>query len=205
MVHRKGSDLIDRRGMQYELGDLVIFDTRWEAMHCPYNVLPGTSPRVDADTGTLLFRPNKPQQICGIAHLPHRWHEGTPLRPHVHWQKTSDESGDVVWELDYDVVTNGEVAPRTYNIHMEALETEQCAHDDDTMDRLLITCLGKMNMEEHVGSDLIFWRLLRKASDTLDTYPSDARLCTFDIFYQANTLGSQDIFTGHDKHDEERD
>ena len=206
MTHRKGSDLVDRRGLQYELGDLVIFDTRWEVLLCPHNELKGAAPTVE-NTGALRFAPNKVRRIYGVIHLPHGWHEETPLKPHVHWQKTTSEPGDVLWELDYEIVTNGEVAALDYALQFEQEKTDPYAPDSDTMNKLLITYFGDMDTTGYHVSDMIFWRLRRKGTDVRDTYPGDARLCEFNMYYQNNALGSQSVLTDKDhlKMDEEKE
>ena len=63
------------------------------------------APTVDttltAFPGTLLFAGNAENVIAGIAQMPHAWAKGTPIRPHIHWAKTTGSASAISWVFYY--------------------------------------------------------------------------------------------------------
>jgi len=63
----------------------------WDDLRAPASVIPirGQSGDPDVDTdGSLLFDAATGEQIAVIWQMPHAWNS-TPIRPHVHWSKTT--------------------------------------------------------------------------------------------------------------------
>jgi hypothetical protein len=148
------------------------------------------APAVDtteaAFPGTLLFDNATPELVCGVAQMPHEWVEGTNLRPHVHWMKTTSAVGNVVWHLYYRVINRG-VASEAW-VGPVVGETELST--GDVADVEGITTFGDLPMPYLVTSKMLAWRLYRKADDAADTYGADARMLELDFHYQKNSLGS---------------
>jgi hypothetical protein len=136
--------------------------------------------------GTLLFDAGTTELVCGVAQMPHEWVEGTSLRPHIHWMKTTSAAGNVVWHLYYRVI-NRSVASEAW-VGPVVGETE--SSPGNTADVEGITTFGDLPMPYLVTSKMLAWRLYRKADDAGDTYGADARLLELDFHYQKNSLGS---------------
>ena len=150
----------------------------------------GSDPDLDTATGLWLFGTLKTETLAGVAQLPHAWKEESSIHAHTHWQKTTSAAGNVLWQLDYEVVNNGDVAAMDYGSQLQTTTTVSETPDDDTAERVLISSLGEITMADTRISTLIFWKLSRIGGDVLDTYGADARLIEFDIHYQIDSLGS---------------
>ncbi len=89
----------------------------WDDLRFPAQAINPTGPEVAPTVatsgilGTLLFPTNATAVIAGIAQMPHAWARGTPVRPHIHWAKTSSASGGVVWQFRYAVASFGKALP----------------------------------------------------------------------------------------------
>jgi hypothetical protein len=155
----------------------------------------GSDPTLDSATGLLLFGSGPgTETIAGVAQMPHDWAEGTELEPHVHWQKTTSATGNVLWKIDYEVVNNGDVALMTYASTLSRDTVVGGTPDNNTANETLITDLGRITMKDKRISCLIFWKVARVGGDTLDTYAADARMIEFDIHYQRDSDGSYGRF-----------
>ena len=174
-------------------------DTSWDDLRFPAQGInpPGlvSDPDVETSTGLLLFDAASTEMIAGVAQLPHTWNEASTIRPHVHWQKTTSAAGDVLWQIDYEVVNNGDVAPMAYGEQLQAASVASGTPDNDTANELLITPLGDVAMTSKTLSCIVFWKLSRIGGDAADTYGADARLLEFDIHYEIDSFGSDDEFT----------
>jgi hypothetical protein len=147
---------------------------------------PGSVSDPDRDTndGTLLFAASGTEVIMGIAQLPHAWAEGTDIFPHVHWQTTDNNAGDVLWRLEYDIANVDEDFAGSYTAMdiVASSETNSNGH--------LIKSFGAMPMGQKKLSCIIKWKLSRIGGDASDTYGSDAKLLEFDIHYAIDSVGS---------------
>ncbi len=173
---------------------------QWDDLRFPASHInpagPISNPGTDPATGMLDFSSVSDNVIAGVAQMPHAWEEGTNIRPHVHWCKTDNTAGNVKWELEYEVVNNGDVTPFTYANSNDNNATVNGTPDDDTQYRTLITSLGEIDMSGIEISGLVFWLLYRRPSDgTNDTYGNDARLIELDFHYKSDSLGSIGVFT----------
>lgn len=180
-------------------GNLLLTNTVWDDLRFPAQGInpPGavSDPDVETTTGLLLFASNATEIIAGVAQLPHTYKEGTDVKPHVHWQRTTSASGGVYWQLDYEVVNNGDIATMAYGSSLGASTVATGTPDDNTAERVLITPLGTLGMTGAKVSSLILWKLSRIHDNAADTYGADARLIEFDIHFEINTLGSDSEFT----------
>lgn len=66
---------------------------KWDDLRFPVTAVnpPGnvSDPDIDPTTGLLLFAHNATNLVYIVAQMPHEWHEGSGIRPHIHWMKTT--------------------------------------------------------------------------------------------------------------------
>ena len=170
---------------------------RWDDLRFPAQGInpPGavSDPVLEATSGLWLFDAAGTEILMGVAQLPHAWREGTAISPHVHWQKTTSASGTVLWRLEYEIVDNGSVAAMDYGTTLDAVTPVAGTPDTDTANNVMISSFGQIDMTGRRVSCLMFWKLSRVGGS--DTYGADARLIEFDIHYQADSLGSAELYT----------
>lgn len=169
---------------------------RWEDLRFPAQTLLilgiGQDPSRDATDGLLVFDAASTERVFVQAQLPHGWKEGTALRPHVHWMKTTSASGNVLWQLDYKWAPIGEVMDADFT----TLSSSMVANgDNDTVDEHLVTSLGSISGIGKSVSDMLVMKLSRIGGDAADTYGADCRLLEFDIHHVRDSLGSIEEFT----------
>jgi hypothetical protein len=161
---------------------------RWDDLRAPATAIPlqGQQGDPDRDTdGSLLFDASAVEQIAVIWQLPHSW-AGTGLRPHVHWAKTSDASGNVIWEMRYRVWDNGDVAPAWSEWAAATGRSEILPADQRTM----LDSWPEIAMTGLRASCFLSVQIRRNASAANDTYAADARLWEADAHYQVQGFGS---------------
>ncbi len=172
---------------------------RWDDLRFPVQAInpPGgaSDPDVEATTGALLFAAAGTELVYGVAQMPHSWAEGTAVYPHVHWQKTTSASGNVLWRFEYEIVNNGATAAMDYGTQSDV--TTPVTPDNDTANEVLISTFGSVDMTDCNISCLMLWKLSRIGGDASDTYGADARLLEFDIHYRTDSFGSVQEFTKH--------
>lgn len=152
---------------------------------------PGSTSDPDFDTtnGGYLFDAASIELIFIEAQLPHSWREGSEILPHVHWQKTTNASGNVLWRLEYKWAPIGEVMDSSFTT-LDVFSTNSGTADTNTADKHLISSFAPIDCTGKQISDMLLIRLSRQGSDALDTYGADARLLEFDIHYQVDSNGS---------------
>jgi len=165
----------------------------WDDLRFPAQGInpPGLVSDPDIDTvtypGTLLFASNATEMIAGVAQMPHSWAEGSGIRPHIHWAKTTSASGGVVWQLAFVVVANGAVIG-SYSSWVSG--TNGVPHND-TAHTVAIDSFAEISMTGKIGSCLVLWKIQRDHDAVGDTYAADARFLEFDFHYRAYGLGSE--------------
>lgn len=171
-------------------GQLEYSET-WEDLRFPANtqkINPATIyPEYDYVLGGLIFRKTATDTTFMVAQLPHGWKEGSDLKPHVHWTKTTSAAGTVFWKLKYKWISIGGTP--------DALWTELTGYtpsvsDSNTADKHALTALGVIPGTNKKVSDMLILQLSRIHNDANDTYATDARLLEFDIHYQVDGHGS---------------
>lgn len=164
----------------------------WDDLRAPATAIPirGQSGDPDVDTdGTLLFDSTTAEQVAIIFQMPHAW-DTTPIKPHVHWSKTTDAAGDVEWEFRYRIFNNNSI-PGAWSEWAAATSRSQTIASDQTC---LVDGFGEVDMAGKRGSCLISMQIRRNPDATDDTYAADVRLWEADIHYQAYGLGSEQEF-----------
>lgn len=116
--------------------------------------------------------------------------EHVVIMPHVHWRKTTDAAGDVVWRLEYKYAKPGGDFGAYIQLGSDQKTPVTALVDNNTAARHLITAFGQLSLSVHLSTK-IYFRLTRVASDTVnDTYAADALAMSFDYHYPADSPGS---------------
>lgn len=169
----------------------------WDDLRFPASAVnpPGqpSDPDVESDSGCFLFAPTGTELVYFQVQLPHGYAEYTPIVPHVHWQKTTSASGNVVWEFAWKYAPLGGVMDAAFTT-TTASTTVGGTPDNDTADEHLITSAGEWSFDDCEISNMFIFRLSRLGSDASDTYGADARMLEFDIHYQRDRIGSAGEF-----------
>lgn len=165
----------------------------WEDLRFPASAVnpPGqvSDPDFDTTNGTWLFAASGTEVIFLIAQLPHSYREGTSLKPHVHWYKTTSASGNVMWQLDYKKFPIGEVGDAAFTALTKSTVITGTP-DGDTAQEHLITAFSAIDMSGSQISDMLIMKVSRLGGDAADTYGADCALMEFDLHFQQDSFGS---------------
>lgn len=150
-----------------------------------------SDPDVDPATGLLLFDAGATELVYVAVQLPHGWVEGTTLRPHVHWVKTTSAAGAVAWRMRYRYANVGAVLS---DWSTAVTETAPAVSDGDTANKHAITTFGDIDIPDGRLSMMLIFEIARVGGDVADTYGADAALLEFDVHYKKNAPGSVQEF-----------
>lgn len=174
------------------------FAYQWDDLRSPAAAInpPGQASDPDFDTtnGGWLFAAAGTELLFLQVQLPHSWRQGTVIVPHVHWQKTTSASGNVLWQFDYKWSPRGAVMDADFTT-LQVSSTVAGTPDNDTANEHLISSFGDVSGSGKEISDMLVCKLSRIGGDAADTYGADARLLEFDIHYQSDYRGSAGQFT----------
>jgi hypothetical protein len=172
-----------------------VIGPKWDDLRFPAQAVnpPGavSDPDVDSSDGCLLFDAAGVEVIFVAAQLPHGWLSGTPIRPHVHWVKTTSAEGDVVWGLKYRWAAPGQTLTDWSASYSLATVT---AGDADTADHHALASFPELTIRGG-ASTMILFEIARIGSSEDDTYAADAKLLEFDLHYQTGSAGTTNEFT----------
>ena len=132
------------------------------------------------------FEKNLNEELFFNAQLPHGWMEGTDIEPHVHYLRPSNDTGTVVWGLEYTWTNIGEEFPITKTIYTYDNKMEPLSQH-------IYKSFGFLKGEGKKISSMLMCRIFRDAENPLDTYNSDAGLIEIDFHIRNNTIGSSGI------------
>ena len=133
---------------------------------------------------TLFFAPGVIQEALLAMQLPHGYLAGSDLKPHIHWSPSDDNTGDVVWGVEYTFINASAVFPDTTSL--EATDTCDGGLKHQIVNLGTIPGIGSSNDT----SSMLLARVYRKGDDANDTYSGAAALLEFDIHYQSNRAGT---------------
>ena len=160
---------------------------RWDDLRFPaQGIRIGAVGNATSDTdGTLIFAGNADQIIQGVAQMPHRWQDGTPIRPHIHLQFKTSASANTRWKLTWDIASvNGNFGVTTGNNTITVANPQN-------VNKHAIASFAEVPMTGFKDSAIIKWTVTRLASsDDADNDTNAANLLEFDIHYQAGSHGS---------------
>lgn len=127
---------------------------------------------------------NNDESIHFSAQLPHSYKEGSDLKCHVHWAPDSTNEGNVVWHLEYTVISiNG-----TFTTTPELQVTDAA---DGTANKHQLTELGTISGTGLGISSMLVGRLTRLGDDENDTFTGNAVFLEIDFHYQLDAMGSR--------------
>jgi hypothetical protein len=162
----------------------------WEDLRTPATAIPlqGQSGDPDADSdGTLLFDATTAEQVSLIFQMPHGWVDGSGVRLHVHWSKSTDAAGGVVWEERHRTIANNAI-PGAWSEFAAATTRSQAVASNQAV---IIDGWAEIAMTGLKGSDMLHVQIRRNPAATADTYAADVRLFDADLHYRAYGLGSE--------------
>jgi len=165
----------------------------WDDLQCPpeaFNAQGSPSPpTIDNSTvpGTWLFSGTTENNLAVVRQMPHRWKQGGTLKPHVHWEKTTTGSGEVMWQWCYSIANVGAVFP-AYSDYFDG--TNAVPHSNTVRKHALDT-FPDVDMTGKRESCMICIKFRRLPSHASDTYAADARFLEFDIHYQSDKDGTE--------------
>lgn len=162
----------------------------WDDLRFPANGIAigafSNPPGVETDTGLLLFNGVATNEtIAVLAQLSHSWKEESLLGPHLHWKKTTDAAGDVVWTFRYKWITFDELETA-----WSELETAIDVNVVDSTQKEIISFFPDIVTTGRSISDMLLIQLGRTPGVAGDTYTADALLYEFDIHFQKDYPGS---------------
>jgi len=124
--------------------------------------------------------------------LSHRYREGTPIFPHVHWCQTAAPTTatdtNVVWQLTYTFTGVNQAFADVQTLTVtNGISTTNWFHQASSF-------AGITNSNANVSSILV-GSLTRLATDAADLYDKDAALLGFDVHFQVDSPGSRSEFS----------
>ena len=166
--------------------------TNWEDQRCPAHSINLTGlandPTRDQYSNALLFSGTAKNSIYGTFQIPHSWREGSCILPHIHWQSTHTDIGNVAWMFEYDIAS---LWTSFVGVNYQTGITDTTNGD---INYHHITDLPPVNSCKYKLSSIIKWKLSRLGANALDTYNHDVALLEFDIHYEIGTVGSGETF-----------
>jgi hypothetical protein len=149
---------------------------------------------IQLNSGTIYVRAfdgaTITEQLFGAAEINHDYKEESNLQFHIHWSPTTNNAGDVKWQLTYQwIEVDGSFsgAETTISVTQAAGGTAWSAN------KVLFPDISGTG--HAIGSQLVF-RLFRDPTDAADTYGDDAAITgTFGFHYEIDTIGSRQITT----------
>ena len=118
--------------------------------------------------------------------MPHSWKRGTVVYPHVHWTKTTDAGGDVIWEYAYKVIKDGTIAPAWSAWIGRAYRSFVLGATQTTMmDIFPALVIGESGL-----SSIVVVKVRRNVNALEDNYSADAKWWEFDMHVLSDSRGS---------------
>lgn len=179
--------------------------TRWDDLKIPIDATskgssnaPTYAKYIDNGSGSqgvwiYWFSPTQEQEGYFVLQMPHAWKEGSTLYPHVHWtSNTSQTNKAVTWGLEYTWTNvNGTFQNTTILKNSTPIDGDTGV----TANKHYITSLGPISGTNKTLSSMLVCRVFRVASDSSDTYSSNAGLLEIDFHYEIDSDGSRQEYT----------
>jgi len=148
---------------------------------------PGSASDPDFDTirGGWLFADGSTELLFILGQLPHNYNEGSTLHPHIHW--VQENSGDVLWQLDFKWFNNGAEYPADFT----TLQTVKKVFNYSSGSLSQISAFQPITGEGMGISSMFAMKLSRIGGDAADTYTGDALMMEFDFHYEIDGHGSE--------------
>lgn len=163
---------------------------RWIDLQGPVTYMPLQGQSGDPDRaidGSLLFDASSVEQIAQIYQLPHGLVAGV-AHPHLHWMKTTDDAGDVIWEMRYRTWNIGEVKSAWSDWGTPAGRVGTLSSDQRELLDFWTVDISSLDESSHINCEF-----RRAATSGSDTYAADAALWSADAHVLIDDLGSASI------------
>lgn len=144
---------------------------------------------VDANTIVYGFSgASTTERLYLSTEMKHDYKEGSDIDFHIHWTPTTNNTGNVKWQVYYtwQTVDGTFSAPTLLTVTTAARGT---AWQNTISNFGLISGAGKI-----INSQLVI-QVFRVPTDGADTYPDNAAFIAFGIHYQKDTAGSRQRLT----------
>ena len=135
--------------------------------------------------GTFLFAGNAENIIAGIAQMPHEWHAGTAIKPHIHWTKPTGSANAVTWQFYYRHCGNVGDNPGAW---VGPIAETKTIGNPTVSNQHLLTSFGEIDMSGKTESCVIAWQLRRQGGTDADN--TAVRLLELDFHYRKNKSGT---------------
>jgi len=126
------------------------------------------------------------QELFFTAQLPHSWVEGSEIEPHVHYVRPVNDTGTVVWGLEYTWENMNDVFANTTTIFTYDSQLSK-------RDKQIYQSFGLIEGTGKKVSSMLVCRIFRDAANPKDTYNHDVGLLEVDFHIKSNSLGSSTI------------
>jgi len=147
----------------------------------------GKAGGMDVDTnGDFLAAATGTENAYFKYQLPHKRKLASFGYPHVHWRKTTDAAGGVVWQMKWRLVSTGSV-PTAWSAW---IDTYRDSHAMDDTQKMIISDWPAIDISGAGMSDIIELEVQRVHDAAGDTYDADARLTDLDIHIHIDSHGS---------------
>ncbi len=160
----------------------------WEDLRAPSNgINPIGSPSAatpNTTDGSLTF--TKGNVAIAWFQLPHGYKEGSDLRIHIHWSKSTTNNGVVHWQMKYRWANIGDTLPS----FSELEDGNVVVSDSNTVDKHAMFEWTPVDGTGKTISSMICVYISR-TNDGDDTFTGSANLYEIDIHYQIDTIGSR--------------
>lgn len=166
----------------------ILFNYVWEDLRFPATQLkvnPATSkPVFDYTNIGYLYDADSTETLFLIAQIPHAWKEGSGIRPHIHWQPSSTNTGNVVWQLEYKWTNVNDTEASEWT----ALTVTTAS--SGVVGKHQVVSFAEIDGTDKKVSSILVLKLSRIGGNASDTYTGDALLREFDIHYLVDSKGS---------------
>lgn len=149
---------------------------------------------IDSDNGTFLFDAATKEVIVITVPVPTNFQtNGVFITPHVHWSKTTSAVGNVVWGLEYKLYKRNSIGSLSWTTHDTNDTVGSGTTDTNEAEKLLVTTFNNFDTTGTgvQPDDYFIVRIYRDAAAAEDTYNADARLLSFDFYYDIEDIGDE--------------
>ena len=172
---------------------VVLEDTVWDDLRVPAQNTKINPAKSEPEFASWIdglfayhFKPGNDddESIHFAAQLPHTYKEGTDIEPHIHWSPDSNDTGDVVWEFEYTIISIGGTFPATTTDTITVPA-------DGTPDKHQVDSFAAIDGTGIEISAMIVCRLTRRGDDVPDDFTGNAVFLEFDFHLEIDSLGSR--------------
>jgi len=185
----------DEGGTQYKVGfENASGELQWtpvweeQRAHITQFYKPGTNYPAESEIGVtpvLLFDATNDEWVYYEWEVPENYYAGSDFKIRFYWAPTDANTGDVVWGIEYTIVTpeNDEVLTVATTTATVTDSTQSLANELLRTDFITIPGTGVQ------PGDIISMRVYRDADNATDTYGVDAALVHLGLYFKIDRNG----------------